>query len=54
MEKMNTFVKGLDYYRQYLTKQQIKTLKGQALSGNILGAQKGLIKILNKADLKVK
>ena len=32
--------------RKYMTKQQIRTVKGQILSGNIIGAMKGLDKIL--------
>ena len=39
------FIKGLKKYRGKLHKQQIKTLRGQALSGNLEGARLGLKKI---------
>lgn len=39
-------VQDLKEYRGILSKQQIKTLKGQILSGDIKGAEKGLSKIL--------
>lgn len=35
-----------------LTRQQIKTLKGQLNSGDIVGAYKGLNKILNRGRYK--
>lgn len=40
-------LKQLKYHRSRLSQQQYKTLKGQVLSGDILGAQKGLMKLLN-------
>ena len=44
MADMNTakFVSQLKKYRNELPKQTIKTLKGQALSGDLEGARKGL------------
>ena len=39
------FIKGLKKYRGIIPKQQIKTLRGQALSGNIDRARLGLKKI---------
>ena len=35
--------------KQKLTKQQIRTLKGQVFSGDITGAMKGLDKLLTRA-----
>ena len=39
------FIKELGKYRGYLPRQIIKTLRGQALSGDLVGAKKGLEKI---------
>lgn len=41
---INSFVKGLNKYG--LSKQQLKTLKGQALKGDLVAAEKGLDKLL--------
>jgi len=43
MTKLTKFIKHLK--QSDLTPQQFRTLKGQALSGNIIGAEKGLNKI---------
>ena len=43
-------LKVLKAQRKRLTRQQFKTLKGQILAGDDLGALKGLIKILNRKD----
>ena len=42
----NSFIRQLGMCRRRLTKNQIKTLRGQALAGNIKGAHDGLLKIL--------
>lgn len=42
------FFKYFKRARPKLTKQQWKTIRGQALSGDINGAVKGLIKILKR------
>ena len=42
----NSFIRRLGMCRRRLTKNQIKTLRGQALAGNIKGAHDGLLKIL--------
>ncbi|EKY28099.1 hypothetical protein [Clostridium celatum] len=42
---MQVFIKELGKYRGYLPRQIIKTLRGQALSGDLVGAKKGLEKI---------
>ena len=45
---MNSFIKELKQYRHILPKQTISTLRGQALSGDLEGAIKGLQTALNK------
>lgn len=45
---MNLFMKQLRKYKENLTKQQYKTLKGQAVAGDIVGANKGLRKIIQR------
>lgn len=42
---MKVFIKELSKYRSCLPRQRIKTLRGQALSGDLVGAKKGLEKI---------
>ncbi len=37
--------------RQHLTKQQIKTIRGQILAGDLEGAEKGLNKLLSKTEV---
>lgn len=44
--EIDSFIGSLKHYR--LTKQQIKTLRGQALAGDLAGAQKGLQKVVAK------
>ncbi len=39
------FLKQLKYNRYQLTAQQYRTLKGQALAGDVAGAKKGLQKL---------
>lgn len=46
MDELTRFIKSLRFYR--LTCQQRKTLRGQALSGNLAGAKAGLQKIVHK------
>ncbi|MEG1149638.1 MAG: hypothetical protein RSD98_13720 [Niameybacter sp.] len=47
MEKY-LFIKQLNQDKNRLTKQQYKTLRGQAVAGDVTGANKGLIKILQR------
>ncbi len=42
------FWRDLKNNRQYLTKQQYSTLKGQAKNGYIVDARKGLQKVLRR------
>ena len=46
--RLNSFMKKLKNCGPYLTKQQYRTIKGQALSGDIDGAQKGLNSLLRR------
>jgi hypothetical protein len=39
------FIKKLKQYKELLPKNAIKTLRGQALAGDLLGAEKGLEKL---------
>lgn len=45
------FIKGLKIYKDILPKQTLKTLRGQALSGDLIGAKKGLDKVLKRGRL---
>ncbi|MFT8313424.1 MAG: hypothetical protein ABF633_04115 [Clostridium sp.] len=47
MEKQ-LFMKQLNQNKNILSKQQYRTLKGQAVAGDVMGANKGLIKILQR------
>ena len=46
MDEITRFIKSLRYYR--LTSQQRKTLRGQALDGDIAGAKTGLQRITHR------
>ena len=46
MDEVSAAMMALKQGRKYMTRQQIGTVKGQILSGNIIGAMKGLDKIL--------
>lgn len=43
-----SFFRQLRNCRDMLTTQQLKTLKGQALAGDVSGAWKGLLKIIRR------
>ena len=43
---MQAFIAKLYTYKRFLDRQQIRTLRGQALAGDVAGAQKGLDRIL--------
>lgn len=45
---MKLFLNLLRTYRGNLTPQQYRTIKGQAIAGDIDGATKGLYKLLRK------
>jgi len=46
--EINKFIKELKKHE--FSKQQFKTLKGQAATGDIIGARKGLDKILKRME----
>lgn len=46
--RLNSFMKKLKNNRPYLSNQQYRTIKGQALSGDVDGAQKGLNSLLRR------
>ena len=46
MDEVQAFIQSLRYHR--LTSQQRKTLRGQALAGNLPAAQAGLREIVPK------
>lgn len=48
MNDTNTFFKELKDSRNCLSAQQYKTIKGQAIKGNIADARKGLHKVLKR------
>lgn len=45
---LKLFLKHLKMQREKLTMQQYKTIRGQAIAGDIVGANKGLIKLLSR------
>ena len=47
---MDNFIKELKKHRHFLPKQTIKTIRGQALSGDLEGAKRGLKTALNKTQ----
>lgn len=46
MDEVSAAMMALKQGRKYMTRQQIRTVKGQIMSGNISGAMRGLDKIL--------
>lgn len=49
--ELQSFLGKLKACNRYLTQQQYKTLRGQAIAGDVLGANKGLEKILKNAEV---
>ena len=47
------FIKKLKKYSCILTKQQIRTLSGQVIKGEIEAAEKGLNKLLRRIDIAI-
>ncbi len=45
---IDCFIRSLKQYP--LTKQQIKTLRGQAIAGDLAGAQKGLERMVSRHE----
>lgn len=48
MDNINLFIKELKNYRNIIPKNHIKTLRGQAINGDLKGAEKGLIKLITR------
>lgn len=42
------FFKALGHHKHLLTRQELQTLRGQAMAGDYDGAKKGLIKLLER------
>lgn len=47
--EIHRFVKRLAAYKGRIPPQQLKTLRGQALAGDVAGAQRGLERTCKKA-----
>jgi len=45
---LTIFLEHLKMQREKLTMQQYKTIRGEAMAGDIAGANKGLIKLLSR------
>lgn len=50
--EITAFIKVLGKQRNILSKKQISTIKGQALSGNLEAARKGLNRIINERGIE--
>lgn len=46
--ELTEFLKNLKSNKKNLTRQQYRTIKGQALKGNVMDARKGLQKVLRR------
>ena len=46
--ELERFMKTLKVNKGNLTRQQFRTIKGQAFAGDIKGAEKGLYKLLKR------
>ncbi len=46
--ELTEFMKALKANQKNLTRQQYRTIKGQAFAGDIRGAEKGLYKLLER------
>lgn len=46
--ELTAFMDTLNANKKNLTRQQFRTLKGQAFAGDIAGAEKGLYKLLER------
>ncbi|MCM1234407.1 MAG: hypothetical protein NC489_30265 [Ruminococcus flavefaciens] len=45
---LTAFMDTLDANKKNLTRQQYRTIKGQAFAGDIKGAEKGLYRLLDR------
>lgn len=46
--ELTEFMKKLKVNKKNLSRQQLRTIKGQAFAGDIAGAEKGLYKLLER------
>lgn len=46
--ELTEFLENLKSNKRNLTRQQYRTIKGQALKGNVMHARKGLQKVLER------
>ena len=53
MNGKDLFIKKLKDYSTLLTKQELKTLRGQAVNGDVVAAEKGLLKLIKWVDNSV-
>ena len=49
MSEVTRFIKNLETYKGFLPKQTYKTIRGQAIAGDIDGAHRGLMKVLDRS-----
>ena len=52
MKADNNFWRELKNNRHYLTKQQYRTIKGQAVKGNIDAARRGMLRIQQRRNYR--
>ena len=52
MKADNNFLRELKNNKPYLTKQQCRTIKGQAVKGNIDAARKGMLRIQQRRNYR--
>ncbi|MFR7350466.1 hypothetical protein [Peptoniphilus sp.] len=45
---LNQFLKKLKKHKNHIERNTFKTIRGQAINGDLEGARKGLMKILDK------
>lgn len=46
--ELSNFIKKLKSNSPILTRQEFRTLKGQAINGDLIGAKKGLEKLIER------
>ena len=52
MKADNSFWRELKQQRNYMTKQQYRTIKGQAVKGNMDAARKGMLRIQQRRNYR--
>ena len=52
MKADNNFWRELKQQRSNMTKQQYRTIKGQAVKGNMDAARKGMLRILQRRNYR--